>query len=780
METAAEPAPAVVGSMETKGAPKAKRRKVSGAKPKAPVERTVPALSGSVAAFMQCLQANQEPYAQGPWRREPWPVRPYESIAAYQVAPDAGEAADHAALLAKLRTSKACGPGCPSTVSFPLDLASAVNGVVVDAVPQALQLGLDVVERPAWGMDCFTHRAIFDALGQCSELVPADALAEESVRIRHDFIEHTLLPAINRQAEAGWDICRAIQEERFYFRLHPKGQGVMCKREGGLPAGTFVAEYLGELYSPWRWFEKQDALKKRNPHMGLPDFYNITLERPKDDEAGYDVVFVEAAQKASFASRLSHSCTPNCHTMSLAVDGRLTIGIFTSRDVAVGEELSWDYACVTESEREYRSAICMCGTRSCRGSFLYYANSSSFQAVMSKRHNFLDRNALVVRASCEEPTEADWERLKAHGIGRSILGANPDAQISEGWPPLPWMVKWASFILEFVELERAELPGALVEKAELGYTLEGAAVEADGVRDNRVQNLAITVDKAKFFMRHQTAQMQVAPLHVLTDAEVVEFLWSGAQSIGRRSAMLALQHISPAPAASGKQRKPANADAPNGLAAKGAAEIQALLKSARPADAAAARQLLCTLRSTLLQQGPAHAAMCDLLALYAHTQLFFSPSKFKPLTSAEATKGKGAAKKAPKAKAEAAGKPYRPAYLWGQLTAWFKQTVYDPTASLSADRRGTVSLPDPESAYCPATTSGKYLTGGERKALLDMLTRTPFVMWPTSTLWSFKNAAKVYGSPMLDAALRCSRAGTTLSAGDATWDALLTELRSAS
>ncbi len=73
----------------------------------------------------------------------------------------------------------------------------------------------------------------------------------------------------------------------------------MCLR--GLPAGTFVAEYLGELYSPWRWFEKQDALKKRNPHMGLPDFYNITLERPKDDAGGYDVVFVEVAGRVACA-----------------------------------------------------------------------------------------------------------------------------------------------------------------------------------------------------------------------------------------------------------------------------------------------------------------------------------------------------------------------------------------------------------------------------------------------------------------------------------------------
>ena len=33
----------------------------------------------------------------------------------------------------------------------------------------------------------------------------------------------------------------------------------------------------GEIYSPWRWYERQDAIKKREPGKDLPDFFNITL-----------------------------------------------------------------------------------------------------------------------------------------------------------------------------------------------------------------------------------------------------------------------------------------------------------------------------------------------------------------------------------------------------------------------------------------------------------------------------------------------------------------------
>ena len=86
--------------------------------------------------------------------------------------------------------------------------------------------------------------------------------------------------------------------------------------------------------------------------------------------------------------------------------------------------------------------------------------------------------------------------------------------------------------------------------------------------------------------------------------------------------------------------------------------------------------------------------------------------------------------------------------------SWFKQTVYDPSASLSAERRGTMSLPDPESFY--ACAPGEYRKR-ERKAMLKSLERKPDAMWPTTWSFSFRNPAKVYGSPWLDDAIGAGR-----------------------
>ncbi len=58
--------------------------------------------------------------------------------------------------------------------------------------------------------------------------------------------------------------------------------------------------------------------------------------------------------QGAFASRMSHSCTPNCQAVVMACGGRLTIALYTLRHIAVGEELTFDYSSVTESEKEFR------------------------------------------------------------------------------------------------------------------------------------------------------------------------------------------------------------------------------------------------------------------------------------------------------------------------------------------------------------------------------------------------------------------------------------------
>jgi SET domain-containing protein len=51
----------------------------------------------------------------------------------------------------------------------------------------------------------------------------------------------------------------------------------------------------------------------------------------------------------NFSSRFSHSCDPNCGTVITVSDGRYFIGMYAFRPIEYGEELTFDYCSMTES-----------------------------------------------------------------------------------------------------------------------------------------------------------------------------------------------------------------------------------------------------------------------------------------------------------------------------------------------------------------------------------------------------------------------------------------------
>lgn len=206
--------------------------------------------------------------------------------------------------------------------------------------------------------------------------------------------------------------------------------------------------------------------------------------------------------------------------------------------------------------------------------------------IISQEHRFLERNAIILRAATETLTDMDLERLRKYGIKHHALRAN-----CHGDELVPsWLIKWSALILEFMVHEKNILPEALVEKARvmpelhLKYSEDNnlADIEAQGVFMNRLQNLMITLDKAKYFLRNQPQEQQVfvflvtrlcmisfytwilfdeitcvnpilvrfyaildsfsyfrfcygrmqyAPLRFLSDEEVLQHLWMGPESV---------------------------------------------------------------------------------------------------------------------------------------------------------------------------------------------------------------------------------------------------------
>jgi len=136
-------------------------------------------------------------------------------------------------------------------------------------------------------------------------------------------------------------------------------QGLGAFATEAIPPGVRLIEYTGARLTP----EEAEA---RYPDV--PGERHHTYLFAIDDDDGKEVV-VDAAVDGNEARFINHSCAPNCE----AVDERKHIYIEAIRDIAPGEELTYDYQYErdgTEDEEWERLYVCKCGAPTCRGTIL--------------------------------------------------------------------------------------------------------------------------------------------------------------------------------------------------------------------------------------------------------------------------------------------------------------------------------------------------------------------------------------------------------------------------
>lgn len=96
----------------------------------------------------------------------------------------------------------------------------------------------------------------------------------------------------------------------------------------------------------------------------------------RDSEPGHTFMFhvdedtvIDCGVNGNVSRFINHSCEPNCE----AVDDEGRIYLEALRDIAVGEELVYDYRLTWESgddPEDLKPYCCRCGAASCRGTML--------------------------------------------------------------------------------------------------------------------------------------------------------------------------------------------------------------------------------------------------------------------------------------------------------------------------------------------------------------------------------------------------------------------------
>ncbi|KAL6194698.1 hypothetical protein ACLB2K_035776 [Fragaria x ananassa] len=154
--------------------------------------------------------------------------------------------------------------------------------------------------------------------------------------------------------------------------LTPEGKGWGLRTLEDLPRGAFVCEYVGEIVTSTELFERnmQSAGRKHTYTVLLDANWSSKGVLKDDDEA----LFLDATVYGNVARFINHRCS-DATLVSIPVEVETPdhhyyhVALFTTRNVAAMEELTWDYGIgFDDLDHPVKPFHCLCGSQLCCGS----------------------------------------------------------------------------------------------------------------------------------------------------------------------------------------------------------------------------------------------------------------------------------------------------------------------------------------------------------------------------------------------------------------------------
>ena len=134
------------------------------------------------------------------------------------------------------------------------------------------------------------------------------------------------------------------------FPTPGRGFGLMTK--DSIAEGEFCLEYMGEVITA----EECGRRMHEDGREGEGAFYMLALEGDQ---------IIDARPAANLARFANHACDPNMVMKKWNVLGQTRAGLFACKDIAAGEELTWNYQ--LDSFEGHAKMPCLCGAANCSG-----------------------------------------------------------------------------------------------------------------------------------------------------------------------------------------------------------------------------------------------------------------------------------------------------------------------------------------------------------------------------------------------------------------------------
>lgn len=107
------------------------------------------------------------------------------------------------------------------------------------------------------------------------------------------------------------------------------GKGLGIKTSQSIKSGSFIIEYVGEVITEQLLKSRMETRYRNDNH-----YYSMYLE---------DNLVIDARNMGNLSRFINHSCRPNAVVQKWTINGLPSLALFSLRDIAPEEEITFDY-----------------------------------------------------------------------------------------------------------------------------------------------------------------------------------------------------------------------------------------------------------------------------------------------------------------------------------------------------------------------------------------------------------------------------------------------------